>query len=203
MNERRYENYAVIQKQSAKKLFDIIKHIEYESAIDVGAGTGFMSIFLKNYVAFDIDKTFKTFHKNFVVGNVEDMPFKDKSFSLVVSNFCLHLCNFENAVKEILRISKRYVACAFPISGSLEDWIYDFPSKEEVFWLLKSKNICVMEENVYPLNLSGIELLRFINVTGKPKSRKMARNLTKSEIKHILSKLKNPTFNVLSFLLEV
>jgi len=203
MNKTLYEKYAVVQKQAANDLLEIIKHLNYETALDIGAGTGFLTKYLNKCVALDIDKSLKIYHKNFLVGSAEELPFKDKSFDIVVSNFALHLCELDLSTKEMIRVSKRYVACSFPIRGSLENWIYEFPDENKVFELLKSKTIKVFEKKVYHLNFTKLELLKFINKTGKPKKKYSNYFISKSQIKDILLKVENPSFIVLSFLLEV
>jgi malonyl-CoA O-methyltransferase len=203
MNKTLYEKYAVVQKQAANDLLEIIKHLNYETALDIGAGTGFLTKYLNKCVALDIDKSLKIYHKNFLVGSAEELPFKDKSFDIVVSNFALHLCELDLSAKEMIRVSKRYVACSFPIRGSLENWIYEFPDENRVFELLKSKTIKVFEKKVYHLNFTKLELLKFINKTGKPKKKYSNYFISKSQIKDILLKVENPSFVVLSFLIEV
>ncbi|MGC8588222.1 MAG: methyltransferase domain-containing protein [Hydrogenobaculum sp.] len=203
MNKTLYEKYAIVQKQAANDLLEIIKHLNYETALDIGAGTGFLTKHMNKCVALDIDKSLKTYHKNFLIGNAEELPFKDKSFDIVVSNFALHLCELDLSIKEMIRVSKRYVACSFPVRGSLENWIYDFPDEKRVFELLKSKNIKVFEKKVYHLNFTKLELLKFINKTGKPKKKYSNYFIGKSQIKDILLKVENPSFVVLSFLIEV
>ncbi len=200
---KNYEKYAVIQKKTAEYLFEITKHLDYDSVLDIGAGTGFLSRYFKNYIGLDIDKSLKIFHKNFIVGEIEHLPFKDKSFDMVVSNFALHLCDIELSIIEMMRVSRRYIACALPIKGSLEGWIYNFPEENKVLELLKAKNIRVFEKNVYHLKFTKLELLKFINNTGKPKKRYTNNFISKSQIKDILLKIENPYFVVLSFLLEV
>ncbi|GAB6078015.1 methyltransferase domain-containing protein [Hydrogenobaculum acidophilum] len=200
---KNYEKYAVIQKHNAEYLFNIVKNLKYESVLDVGAGTGFLSKYFYDCISIDIDKNLKTYHKHFIVGEAERLPFKDRSFDLTISNFAIHLCNVELSIKEMIRVSKRYVACSFPIKGSLEGWIYDFPEENTVLELLKSKNIKVLEKTLHPIKFTNLELLKFINNTGKPK-RVYAKNfISKSQIKDILVKIENPCFIVLSFLLEV
>lgn len=203
MNKTLYEKYAVVQKQAANDLLEIIKHLNYETALDIGAGTGFLTKYLNKCVALDVDKSLKTYHKNFLVGSAEELPFKDKSFDIVVSNFALHLCELTLSIKEMIRVSKRYVACSLPVRGSLEKWIYDFPDENRVFELLKSKNIKVFEKKVHHLNFTKLELLKFINKTGKPKKKYSNYFISKSQIKDTLLKVENPSFVVLSFLIEV
>ncbi len=199
---KRYNEYALIQKESAEYLYNIIKHTGYNNALDVGAGTGFLSTYLKNYTAIDIDISLRDYHKNFVVGDIESLPFKDKSFDLVVSNFSIHLCNINLAIRELMRVSSKYLACSFPIEGSLEGWIYPFVKKDQVLELLKGR-IVFLEEKRYSINLKGLQLLKFINITGKPKVKKSHENISPSLVKQSLAKLENSSFNVLSFLLEV
>jgi len=203
MNKTLYEKYAVVQKQAADNLLEIIKHLDYENALDVGAGTGFLAKHLNKCVALDIDKSLKIYHKSFLVGSAEELPFKDKSFDMVISNFALHLCNTELSIKEMIRVSRRYVACSLPVRGSLENWIYDFPDENRVFELLKSKNIKVFEKRVYYLDFTKLELLKFINKTGKSKKKYSNYFISKSQIKNTLLKVENPSFIVLSFLIEV
>ncbi len=200
---KNYEKYATLQKNNAEHLFNIVKNLSYETVLDVGAGTGFLSKYFNNCISLDIDKSLKTYHKKFVVGEAEHLPFKDKSFDLTISNFALHLCDVELSIKEMIRVSKQYVACSFPIKGSLEGWIYNFPEENTVLELLKSKNIKVLEKTIYSIKFTNLELLKFINTTGKPKRIHAKNFISKSQIKDILVKIENPYFIVLSFLLEV
>ncbi len=200
---KNYEKYAAIQKISAERLFEIVKDLDVKSVLDIGAGTGFLSKHFKNYVALDVDKSLKTYHRRFVLGEAENLPFKDKSFDMVLSNFVMHLCNTELSIREKVRVSKRYVACSLPIEGSLEGWIYHFPEEKQVLELLRGYKLKIFEKSVYPVNFTKLELLRFINITGKPKIRYKNNFISKSYIKDILVKIENPKFVVLSFLLEV
>ena len=91
-------------------LFDLAKKIE--NILDLGCGDGSrLSLLSKNGTGIDISEKAislakKKFPKlNFVVGNLEKLPFKDESFDLVYSAYVFeHLENPVNVLSEAKRV---------------------------------------------------------------------------------------------------
>lgn len=87
-------------------------NITSERVLDVGCGTAFYSGLFKNYLGIDNSiGMMKYGSANIVYGFAENLPFKDKSFDVVISISAIH--NFKNikkAINEIKRVSKEKVA---------------------------------------------------------------------------------------------
>ncbi|MEK7673523.1 MAG: class I SAM-dependent methyltransferase [Patescibacteria group bacterium] len=93
----------------------LLASIKVKKALDIGSGTGRLIEALKNsakkIVALDLSKGMLDLAKKkfpeieTVVGDVEELPFKDNSFGLVTAGFMIvHLRVFEQAFDEIYRV---------------------------------------------------------------------------------------------------
>lgn len=103
------------KEEQLKKIHIILKnwHIKnQEKILDIGCGTAIYSNLFKNYIGIDSSKKMLSqSNANVIYGKAEKLPFKDKSFDVVISVTAIH--NFKNSVKainEIKRVGKNKVA---------------------------------------------------------------------------------------------
>lgn len=110
-----------------KTFINELKKLKIESVLDVGCGEGFILNKLKeegigkNHEGIDYSKEAveigRNIHPNLSLkqGSIYDTGFKDNSFDLVVCTEVLeHLEESQKALKEVLRISKKYVLLSVP-----------------------------------------------------------------------------------------
>lgn len=101
------------------------------SVLDAGCGEGVLSVMaakkgadvtgsdisqpnIKRCIKYALENEVKD-KTNFVVADLEDLPFPDNSFDLVVSSHVLeHIPNFDKGLKEIMRVSKKRAVIAIP-----------------------------------------------------------------------------------------
>ena len=102
---------------SYHQAIDLVRDINPKNALEIGVGNGLVSDYLKKL---GIDITTCDINLDLepdVVGDVRALPFKDKSFDAVLAFQVLeHLpfSDFEKSLKEIERISKRFVIISLP-----------------------------------------------------------------------------------------
>lgn len=100
----------------------IVKNIPFNNVLDIGCssggGLGAIQAFRSDVKIFGIDISFiaarngYSLDRNIVCGSAINLPFKDKSFDLVVSSDCLeHIApeDIDNMVEEIARVTKGYI----------------------------------------------------------------------------------------------
>lgn len=108
-------------------LLSQIKNLKIESVLDVGCGEGFTLNKLKennigkkhegvDYAKEAIVIGSKLYPKlNLHQGNIYDLKYKDNSFDLVICSEVLeHLENPQKALKELARVSKKYLVLSVP-----------------------------------------------------------------------------------------
>jgi ubiquinone/menaquinone biosynthesis C-methylase UbiE len=116
-------------------LLGFLKGIDIDSILDVGCGEGFTLGKLKEHgigkkhTGIDAAKDAIVLGKkenpnlNLSIGDIYNLKFKDKSFDLVISTEVLeHLADPKKALRELKRISKKYVLLSVPN----EPWFYLF-----------------------------------------------------------------------------
>jgi 2-polyprenyl-3-methyl-5-hydroxy-6-metoxy-1,4-benzoquinol methylase len=110
-----------------KVVFDFIQNLKIESVLDVGCGEGFV---LKKIKEQNIGTQFKGVDASkkavslgrrenpdldIQTGDIYDLKFEDKSFDLVMCIEVLeHLKCPEKAIKELKRVSKKYILFSVP-----------------------------------------------------------------------------------------
>lgn len=100
----------------------IIKNIPFKNVLDVGSSSGgaigVLQVFRPEIDIFGIDisliaaRSGLSFDRNIVCGSAINLPYKDKSFDLVISSDCLEHLDTEDInqmIKEIVRVTKGYV----------------------------------------------------------------------------------------------
>jgi 2-polyprenyl-3-methyl-5-hydroxy-6-metoxy-1,4-benzoquinol methylase len=114
-------------KNFFSSLISLAKPLKAETVLDAGCGEGFtMNKLLKNGVGGIIegienkeDAIFlgKKLYPNLTIkkASIYELPYKDRSFDLVVCTEVLeHLKEPEKALKEMLRVSKKYLIISVP-----------------------------------------------------------------------------------------
>ncbi len=110
-----YDNAATLQRRVALKLIDTIPDAEFQSVLDLGAGTGMHSCSLaKRYpqafvTGMDLAMGMLRFARNqstltpalgWCSGDIESLPFKPDSFDLVFSSLAIQWCNLDRVLLE-------------------------------------------------------------------------------------------------------
>lgn len=138
-NYRKYKSKNPLKKFFINNFFKVIlglvSGLKIESVLDVGCGEGFTLKKLrekktgKKFTGVDSSKEAIEIGKkenpdlNLQIGDIYDLKFKDKSFDLVISTEVLeHLEDPERAIKELKRVSKKYLLLSVPN----EPWFYFF-----------------------------------------------------------------------------
>ncbi|MDQ7055776.1 MAG: class I SAM-dependent methyltransferase [Persephonella sp.] len=104
-----YDREAVLQKKAARILLDFAGELE-GAGLDIGCGTGFLLRLseYRNMVGIDISEEMVRFYRKYnrkaVIGNMEELPFKEKSFDFVLSNFSIHWADLKKTVSEVKRV---------------------------------------------------------------------------------------------------
>ncbi len=197
-----YERWALPQKKSAEILLEMKRVCGI--ALDVGCGTGFASRGLERVVGLDISKGMARVYKErfgrVVLGNAEHLPFKDKQFDLVVSNFSLHWTDIKKSLPELIRVCKGQLLLAIPIEGSLKELGFPFPHKEEVLGILTAGGCQVLECFTQDMEIPfrGWDLVRFFHYTGSSFNPSTGGVImSKKRIEDMISRIDIPIFTVL------
>lgn len=109
------------------RLLSLVSETKAESILDAGCGEGFTLSLLKQsklgkkLVGIDFeDDAIKLAHKinpklDISKASIYELPYKDNNFDLVIcSEVMEHLTDPEIAIKEIIRVSKKYVLISVP-----------------------------------------------------------------------------------------
>ncbi|WP_448583885.1 class I SAM-dependent methyltransferase [Thermocrinis sp.] len=203
-----YEEWAIPQRLSA----EILKQLDTieGSVLDVGCGTGFSSMGLKNVVGIDLSLSMlKVYKSKGFIGICADanfIPFKDKSFDSVISNFALHWMDINMVFEEIFRVCRKKFLCAMPVEGSIKELNFPFYSAEDVLKKVQSLGgkLRRVEIKTIDIPFEGWDLIRFFHYTGSsynPSNRDFLKS--KKSIETLLFSIDKPSFVVLFFSCEV
>ena len=129
----------------------IIENLDKSSKnlLDVGCGRGYFLSQLQssNFELFGCDIVDKGNSANYqyVKGNIENLPFSDKTFDIVTCFHTLeHIIDLEKAVSELKRITKKQLIIAVPCQRyfyyTLDEHVNFFPFKEKLTSVINIKN---------------------------------------------------------------
>ncbi len=111
---------------------------EKTTVLDVGCGNGFFTHYFTqkttHVTGMDLSQYMLGLnaHTQLVRGRAEELPFKDKSFDLVFcSNLLHHVENPVDVVKEMVRVSKRFVSLSEPNARNPFMYLFSYLKKEE------------------------------------------------------------------------
>jgi SAM-dependent methyltransferase len=119
--------------------------------IDIGCGSGYLlNLIGKKYpnlnrTGFDIKKGNGNENYQFVEGNLENLPFKENSFDVVICCHTIeHLLKLDVCIKELVRITKKKLIIVTPCQRyfyyTLDEHVNFFPLKEQLTHLFPFKN---------------------------------------------------------------
>lgn len=202
-----YEKWALPQRYTARRLKSLceIKGL----VLDIGCGTGIMSEGLERVVGIDIAMGMLEIYKErfgkVVLGDAQALPFRDKSFDYVVSNFALHWTDIEKSIPEALRVCKGGFLCAVPVVGSLPQMGFPFPRVEEIEEVLnRHSKIKIFFVEEVPIPFKGWDLIKFFHYTGSSYNPLFKNDIiSKKRIEDMIKVIDNPLFKVLFFICEV
>ncbi|MCS6998941.1 MAG: methyltransferase domain-containing protein [Aquificaceae bacterium] len=202
-----YEDWAVPQRQTAERL----KELEEVSGtvLDLGCGTGFLSEGFQKVVGVDIAmgmvRVYRDRFGRVVLGDAHDLPFKNKSFDAVLSNFTLHWTQIERSIPEAMRVCRGLFICALPVEGSLPQLGYPFPSVSHIRTLLESKGRIrkfFLEDVLVPFQ--GWDLIKFFHYTGSSYNPLLKGVIiSRKKMENMINMIDSPVFRVLFFSHEV
>jgi malonyl-CoA O-methyltransferase len=201
-----YDRWAIPQRYCANKLKSL-EDIEGR-VLDLGCGTGLLSEGLSEVVGVDIaPKMAGLYRRRFgraVVADAHHLPFKDKSFDFVLSNFALHWTDLEKSLPEALRVCAKTFLCAMPVEGSLPELGFPFPSVKKVLELLKGVKLRHFFTEPVPIPFKGWELVRFFHYTGSSYNPSFVNGIiSRKRVESMVKHIDNPAFIVLFFSCEV
>ena len=117
-----------------KKFIDLSS---IETALDVGAGTGFNSYHLPDSIQkINVDFSLNLLKRNLARDKIQssgyDLPFNSNSFDLVYCwNFLHHLENPDKAVHEMARVTKNYLVIIEPNRNNPIQFLFGLANKQE------------------------------------------------------------------------
>lgn len=137
-------------------------------------------------------------NKIFIEGDVENLPFKDKSFDFVICSHLLeHVENPDKAISEIVRVGKKgYIEVPFGIVDLLMPfpphlWFCDYRDKTLVFYQKeKEKNFFIQQTETFGKQFFNNPLMQYL----------LAKNYTsifvtlywKNNLKYKVIRVRNP-----------
>ena len=196
-----YDRWAIPQRISAHRLVEMVS--PGGSILDVGCGTGFVSRTVEGdvkIVGIDISSEMvREYVKEMpfgIVGDVEELPFRDKSFDWVLSNFTLHWTNIGKSLPEMIRVSRKGIGISLPVEGSLEGLGFPFPKVIDILRLLKGREVMFFTENV-EVPFKGMDLVYFFHYTGSSLNPKRRKTLSRRKIEDLINSIDRVFFRML------
>lgn len=138
---KRSPTHAAVEAFAKPKVELITKIIPFNSqtsVLDVGCGNGFFTHYFaqksNHVVGLDLSQFMLGLntHPHLVRGSAENLPFEDKSFDVVFcSNLLHHVKDPLHVVKEMVRVSKKYVVLSEPNALNPFMYLFSYVVKEE------------------------------------------------------------------------
>ncbi len=203
-----YDSWAVPQRYTAQKLSELLPYAG--TLLDVGCGTGTASRFMlkkaTSLTGIDISPSMARAYSTIgraVVGDAENLPFRDKSFDTVLSNFSLHWTDVSKSVREAIRVAKKNLLISLPVEGSLEGLDFPYPSEGDVLGAVYGYRVLVSDIREVEIPFRGWELVKFFHYTGSSTNPTRKKIMSKRAVEDILSALESPSFRVLFLYVEL
>jgi ubiquinone/menaquinone biosynthesis C-methylase UbiE len=138
----KFEKYCDIDRWSSY-FYQIreISDLKIKSVLEIGVGDGLLGNYIKNntdieYKSIDSDKELRPD----IIGTVEKIPFADNNFDVVcIFEVLEHLPfgKFEKILKELKRVSRRYVIISLPHFGPTIKFLLKIPFFREFAFSFK------------------------------------------------------------------
>ncbi len=196
-----YEKWAVPQRESALELVNLVK--PEGLVLDLGCGTGFVSSFLsEDCRPFGLDisegmlRVYSLRFEGAILGDAESLPFKDRSFDYILSNFSLHWTDLSRSISEVLRVARRGVGVSLPVYGSLKGLDFPFPREEEILDRFEGSLVKSYVKEIQ-IPFSGWDLVRFFHHTGSSLNPKRKKILSRRSVENLINSIERPTFRML------
>lgn len=157
--DRFYNNLNTISRNrvtdlNTPSLEYILNHIDpsAQTLVDVGCGNGFLLQQIRQrhpnlqLTGFDIKNTDPNADVySYVKGNIEKMPFPDKSFDVVTCSHTVeHLIKLEQCISELVRIARKQIFIVTPCQRyyyyTLDEHVNFFPFKEKLTSVIPVKD---------------------------------------------------------------
>lgn len=143
----------------------ILNNISGSKVLDIACGRGFLAkeIVEKHLVevtGMDFvlsDQINHSINPKFLNGDINDIPFPDRSFDTVICTHTLeHIVDIKGALKELRRVSNKRLIIVLPRQReyrfTFDLHVHFFPYKHSVYNLLKNDNgkcVCIKNDWVY------------------------------------------------------
>ncbi len=182
-----YDENALVQKQMAEKLIDMLGGIKYASVFEIGSATGTLTKVINENIIYDelfvndiVGESFEYVKKfvpkcNFIEGDIENINL-NRNFDLIISNASFQWMNSIEKLVDYLYIHlNQNGILAFSVFGenNLKELkklfgsnIPEFNMKKFKQFLKKYKNIEMNEEIKEMKFTNPIEILKHLKLTG-------------------------------------
>lgn len=182
-----YEDNAVVQKQMAKKLIDLLPMNSFDNVLEIGCSTGVLTNMLAENLncgkitVNDIVAESKKYIDNilfdytFISGDIETIQIKNK-YDLIISNACLQWCNdIKGIINKLYNSLNNGGIIAVSIFGdsNLKELRNTFDIKEKAYSMKELKNFLKIypntniTEDTIELNFKNLrEILQHLKLTG-------------------------------------
>lgn len=191
-----YDDNAIVQKQMAEKLIDLLPKKEFNSVLEIGCATGLLTKQIVSKLSFstfnanDIVAEAENYVKDiipttkFIYGDIEEINIEEK-YDLIISNACLQWCsNIEETILKLKKSLNEGGILAVSIFGkdNLKELneIFNIPTKT-IDTTKLPKDTLVIEETINMFFDTPIDVLKHIKLTGANAIKEM--KLTKSILK--------------------
>ena len=146
------------QEETVRKINELLERMSIETLLDVGCGNGFLVNSLPHSIkatGLDIsEEALKYVKVDKKVGSIDNIPFDDQSFDVVVCSDVLeHMTNdmFLRAIKEIERVAKKNIILVFPYREDLDysrAKCVNCGCHFHINWHLRSMDMDIIQRNI-------------------------------------------------------